>query len=47
MAAPGDGAPAEDDAPTENNREDAQDEAEDSAGGGPEKIPTHTNRIKQ
>jgi hypothetical protein len=42
MAAPvmGDGAPAEEDAPTEDDRDEAEDEVEDSVGDGPEKTPT-------
>jgi hypothetical protein len=33
----GNGAPAEGDAPMENNRDEAGDEVEDSVGHGPEK----------
>ena len=42
MAAPvmGDGAPVEGDAPEEDDRDEAEDEVEDSVGGGPEKTPT-------
>jgi hypothetical protein len=42
MAAPlmGDGVPAENDAPTEDDRNKVWDEVEDSVGGGPEKTPT-------
>jgi hypothetical protein len=42
MAAPvtGDGAPAEGDAPTEDDRDEAEGEVDDSVGDGPEKTPT-------
>jgi hypothetical protein len=41
MAEPvmGDGAPAAGDAPTEDDRDEAEDEVEDSVGNGPEKTP--------
>jgi hypothetical protein len=35
----GDGAPAEVDAPTEDDRDEAEDEVEDFVWGGPEKTP--------
>jgi hypothetical protein len=46
MAAPvkGDGAPAEGDAPTEDDRDEEKVEVEDSVGDGPEKTPTKKNR---
>jgi hypothetical protein len=47
MAAPvmGDRAPAEGDAPTEDDRDEAEDEVEDSVGYGPEKTPKQKNAI--
>ena len=36
----GDGAPAEGNAPTEDNRDEAEYEAKNTVGGGPEKTPT-------
>ena len=49
MAAPamGDGAPTEGDAPTEDDRKEAEGEVEDFVEGGPEKTSTHKNRISR
>jgi len=41
----GDGAPAEGDAPTEDDRDEAEDEVEDSVGYAPEKTPKQKNAI--
>jgi hypothetical protein len=47
MAEPvmGGGAPEEDSAPTEDQRDEAEDEGEDFVRGGQEKTPTHKNEI--
>jgi hypothetical protein len=40
----GDGAPAEGDAPTEDDRDEAADEVENPVGRGPDKVPTKNSQ---